>query len=432
MAKKKIRKLAKPKVAVIFDTNFLFTNAKQNLVSGNYLKFKKEFSNKLNLTLYIPQTVLDELIYQTTKTATSIFENMLKQNDLFHKITNFSSVANFKNDKIKQEVHKRFNEWITNESISVLPVPYTQISLKDTIDDSVWRRGVFEESRVSSSDETYNVKEKGFRDHIILKTIEYELAKIKGNKHIVFVSGDNLLRDEVQKLNSKKVIGASDQDSFSVLKSFADHAENITKQNLLPLATKAFFDQEKKQGLYYEKVKAKIENNFRSRIDGLAPEKNTGYDFSFLNNYDWVQDGGATYYIGNSGYLGKKDSTYRWYNTIQIDKVFKKVPRVNTLNQELTISGQPSGSTIGSSSGISLSDLAGLSSSSNILSSSPLSIGSNNSIATVPLTPFPEEKSTHSLLLRVEWQSKVNKYGHFSELKVLSVGEIEKDEDDLE
>ena len=413
--KKKAKIPNRPRIAIFFDTNFFWTKTKSHLISKNLEELKSTFGKNLILSLYIPKIVQDELSYQAVRTAISMYKGLVDKHRLFNGVTTFNLLTEVNEEEIKSKIISLYDELIIRENISVLTPPIDELDISEMIENSVWRIGVFEEKRTSKQGEEYKVSEKGFRDHIILKTFENIIDDFSRYKNILFVTDDDLLKKEVEKIDDNRIIVAEKEEVGSILTSIVSNVEDVWKKNLLPLAASCFFEKGKETSFYYSNVNTEIDNQFGQKIKSLSPLSSNDVSNAALWNMEWTYQG-VTHYIGNPKFLQKVKNTYTWISDIKVEKTYKKIARQQSgFLGNVSVRGIP-GSLDSSSFGSISND--------SLLSSSSFGNISNESLLSSAYIPMLDEgpiEKTSSLNLIVKWTSEVDRYGNFTHLNLLSI-----------
>lgn len=183
------------KVNVVFDSSGLYPNTNA-VVCSEFEDFLKEFSDKCDLKIYIPEVVKGELCYQKVSKAD---ENLKKATELLlsiGKTVERQRKTPFKKEELRPLVEKKFDKWAKQKSVILLETPWNKIPLKELQEKSIWRIPPFEDLKRSLESCKKCRAEKGFRDALILFSVLELVKKITKNK-VYFVCSDKLLLDAV-------------------------------------------------------------------------------------------------------------------------------------------------------------------------------------------------------------------------------------------
>ncbi len=231
--------------SVIPDSNSLFTNKPQQIVSPG---FETEWNNCRKIgkgRIEVPAVVVGEILFQKFSTVRQSLENLSKNMATVKDCTGLESPPAPDLSTLKKALMTRFADWLKSVGGVEIPTPDTKIDWKLVIEDAIWRNPPF----IENPDE-----EKGFRDRLVMETVAY-LYETKHVDHIAFICGDQILTEAT---NAK--IGQTDR--FTVYKSlglFRSKIELMSKQleeafvnTMLTNAGKQFYDQSDESGLFYE------------------------------------------------------------------------------------------------------------------------------------------------------------------------------------
>jgi hypothetical protein len=256
-----------PTYSVIPDSNSLFTNKPQQIVSPG---FEAEWNNCRKFgkgRIEVPAIVVGEILFQKFSTVRQSLENLSKNMATVKDCTGLECSPAPDLSTLKQALVARFAEWLKSVGGVEIPTPDTKIDWKSVVEDAIWRNPPFIENPDS---------EKGFRDRLVMETVLH-LYETKHVDHIAFICGDQILTEAT---NTK--IGKTDR--FTVYKSlglFRSKIELMSKQleeafvnTMLINAGKQFYDQSNESGLFYQfEVQKRIETEQQKHL-ALPPPKN--------------------------------------------------------------------------------------------------------------------------------------------------------------
>jgi PIN domain len=139
---------------------------------------------------------------------------------------------------LRKAIEVKFDRWLAEAKGVIAPIPYDKIDWSRVVNDAIWRIPPF----VEASEE--KDAEKGFRDCLVLETLE-SVVKAAEGRQVVFVSGDNLLREAAIQRFGSKLLAA-----YESITGFASFLELTHKQNnqeyiqlILEKAPKVFFTE---------------------------------------------------------------------------------------------------------------------------------------------------------------------------------------------
>ncbi|MBL7083429.1 MAG: DUF4935 domain-containing protein [Candidatus Aminicenantes bacterium] len=190
------------KVNVVFDSSGLRTNT-DAIVCSKFESFLKEFSDKCNLKIYIPEVVRGELCYQKFSIADEKLDKVKKSLSRIGEIVEQKREIPYKTEELRLLVEKRFDKWAKKKNIIFLKTPYSKISLKELQEKSIWRVPPFDDIRKKLEHCKKCRAEKGFRDALILYSV-LELVKKTTRNKVYFICGDKLLLEAVDKYKKNK------------------------------------------------------------------------------------------------------------------------------------------------------------------------------------------------------------------------------------
>ncbi|MEK6634813.1 MAG: PIN domain-containing protein [Planctomycetota bacterium] len=261
----RIRKQKPPPHIVFVDTSTLWHDDKQFVVDPKVDAFWEKYSQSFALELSIPEVVRGELLFQQ---STSAQNNLRKANDAIKeisKITTKNYSHRISESRIKTEVEKKFDRWVSKCKAKILYTPTNTIDWKNLINKSIWRKPPFPFDKKNIDGE------KGFRDALILETIIHHYLQKKGNVHFAFLCKDKLLRETAESTLSQ-------DHCFNVYEFIDDFKTylDLTKGNLedyfikalVKRASEKFFMADDSGCLYYrENIQNVLQDKYKKFFD---------------------------------------------------------------------------------------------------------------------------------------------------------------------
>ena len=238
MARRKIRPTP-PDHIIIVDSNILWHEDKSLVVSPEFQQFWDDNSQRFPMKLIIPSVVRGELLYQQTTSALKLLNGANKNIEKIGTITQKTYSHRISEARVKKEVARRFDNWINKVDAEIRKSPIEDIDWNQMIENSVWRILPF------TPDAKNPRNEKGFRDALILETVQDICSSYHGDFFIAFICSDYPLRTA-----SEKKLHEYDKFScYESLKTFSSFIE-LTQQDLtnefvkliLSKARKKFYD----------------------------------------------------------------------------------------------------------------------------------------------------------------------------------------------
>jgi len=238
MARRRIRPTP-PDHIIIVDSNILWHEGKALVVSPEFQQFWDDNSQRFPMKLIIPSVVRGELLYQQTTSALKLLTTANKNIEKIGAITEKSYSHRIKEVRIKKEVAGRFDNWVRRVNAQIIEPPITNIDWNKIIENSVWRILPF------TPDAKNPKNEKGFRDALILETVQDICRSYHDNFFIAFICSDYPLRTA----SEKRLSQYTKFSCYESLKAFSSFIE-LTQQNLtnefvkliLSKARNKFFD----------------------------------------------------------------------------------------------------------------------------------------------------------------------------------------------
>jgi len=316
----------KSKVAIIFDTSCLFTHS--DYISSKIIDKAIAFGNRLSIEIYIPEIVLMELEAHCSKRVKDKHDKIIRNTDYINKIINrninkYKSIA-----EIVKVLSKNIKKWVSDNKIKVLSTPYSALNIENIVNEAINKESVFRDKKSDS-----------FKDYLILKTIEYHIDNIKYKSKIFFVSHDEVLTEEVDKLFQQKVNReALYTEEELLLERLAIVADKISKKKFDKIKQQAsliFFDKDSKQGFWYDKIRPYIFNAYLKEIEDPNEGITEPHFFPRLFSDTWSPIDSGTFYIGPSTLVDTKlkGSKYPFQTKITYRQKFQKeIPHLPNLS----------------------------------------------------------------------------------------------------
>lgn len=321
-------KLTKPdkiKVSVFLDTNFLFTTNKRDYFSRFFFSLLQSHVDTIDLEIVFPEVTLEEIKYQVFKEASQSLASLKKSSKYLNDLLDLEcDLKDHTEAKLLELISKKYSSLQAKHNITVIPTPFAKINLSEIQEMSLRREGVFSPIRASVDGVEQEVGEKGFRDYLILKTVESALEDRKADpvnskRNVFILTRDVLLLRALQDcVNELKI----DAVLFDDQKKFQNHIAGIANDieldwlnGILPIASQLFFDKDAKQGLWFDLVKAELSKKYQREIDDLSPN---GLLISKSSVFD-----SSVYSIGKARFLSRGGDSYTWVTEVKLEKKFK-------------------------------------------------------------------------------------------------------------
>ncbi len=184
----KVLRTTPPPHLVIVDTNILWDKDKKLPVCLAFDEFWKKNVTLLPMELHVPEVVFGELHFQQTTSALKALGNIFENYSELSGITNTIYSHKCNEVTIKNQVKTKLEKWLKGHVGKLSPTPVEKIEWATVVDAAIWRKPPF---TFDAKDKT---NEKGFRDALILETLVHVCDTASGNKTVIFVCNDNLLR----------------------------------------------------------------------------------------------------------------------------------------------------------------------------------------------------------------------------------------------
>jgi hypothetical protein len=285
-----------PRLAVVFDTNVLFTQVASDLVRNDVQRIVLENSNHPDLAIswYLPEIVIGERRYQMLGKAKELLPNMQKMEKLLGH--NFGVGEN----TLEIHVDRAIDTSIEKCKFQIAALNTTDVDWTNLILRSVNRKPPFE----------VNEREKGFRDAIIAHSF-LQLCKSSPSTpsvcRLALVSEDQRLREYVSELttDAKNIRVLKGLDELeSLINTLVSTIPEEFAAELAQKAGKIFFEKENNKSFYYkENIGEKIREQYSKELnDSIIP--------GHLRS-------GGTWWISGPIFIKKERQRVHWVSMVE-------------------------------------------------------------------------------------------------------------------
>ena len=317
-----------PEHIVSVDTNILWFEDKGCVVNPKFDEFWNSYSTTFPMKLIIPAVVRGELLFQQITSALKLLDKANSNIRAVTRITGKQYSHRILKDRVTKEATKRFDKWVQSQGAEVCDTPIDDIDWSKLIDAAIWRRLPF------TPDPENPKNEKGFRDALILETMDAICRSYSEEANIAFVCNDFALR----KAADYRLSGIEGFSTYESLEDFATFI-NLTKRNLterfvksiLSRARDKFFNEKGKKGLFYsDDYFTKLRDEFKARIESpMVPEEVIYGVRGWLNA--WTHVGNEQTWIGNPLFEKvAEDNIYYWVSTITFVRLYEREQAIFT------------------------------------------------------------------------------------------------------
>jgi hypothetical protein len=255
MCAKRVKR-AKLDLAVVLDTNALFTGSASYFVRKEVAELVKQHSSlpDLKIKWIVPEVVRDERQFQMFHAAQQMLPTIEKLERLLGH--NLNITAEILNDRVEAAVSRQASEL----GLAIQPLAVAEVDWQRVMRDAAYRKPPFQPGEK---------QEKGFRDLLILETFLQTVTATPVSRkvaRVVLVSNDQLLRDaattRVSTAENVHILESLDalKGLINALGSAVDEA---VIASIRDLAAKAFFNTSDETGLYY---KASVGNGLQNAL----------------------------------------------------------------------------------------------------------------------------------------------------------------------
>lgn len=260
--------------AVVCDTNILWFEDKSPAVSPEFTEFWAKATAKFELTLYVPDIVRGELLFQHFTSCHKLLRSTEDGLAKISSITQISHSTRLTGDKIHRHILSKFEKWIKELRVEILSLPVTKIDWARVAEDAIWRKAPF------TADPKNPEVEKGFRDALILETL-CEFVKADARKiNIAFLSNDHLLRSTAL----ARLKADSRFSAFETVQEFEGYLlltkERLTNDFIAKILTRArerFYTKADPTCLYFrEDMRNRLKTDYKDYFDDTAKSEDRG------------------------------------------------------------------------------------------------------------------------------------------------------------
>lgn len=318
----------KPNIVVIPDSNILFTKSEYlmpKLIEDLFILRKK-----INVEIIFPDIVLREKFKHCRELIEDKLSGIEILRSFVNKLCNRNIIQKSDINAINSVLDKKLNSWLKRNNIQVIDTPCDKLRVSDIANLAVAKESVFREKKSDS-----------FKDFLILKAIEAYLPNLKYKTKILFVSDDNILREEISRLFTDKNLSETRYEainSTTLLEKLTVIANKLDQElttKVLANAALVFFDKENKKGLWYESIGPKIVGQLRKILD----DPNEGVSDSLsLWSFDatkWEPVDDGAFRINGPRLMSVNDNVYEFKTEVTYSRKFRKVkpvPSVSSLS----------------------------------------------------------------------------------------------------
>jgi hypothetical protein len=305
--------------AVICDTNILWCEDKAPIANPAFEAFWTKAAAQFDLTLYLPDTVRGELLFQHYTSCHKIFrtteENLVK----ISSITNAKHSTRITADKLRAQVEVKFGKWQREKGAEVLQLPIAKIDWARLAQDAIWRNAPF------TADAKQPDLEKGFRDALILETVCEFVQSDTRQINIAFLCNDQLLRTTSAgrlKSDNRFTVYESIQEFESYLLLTKEKLTNEFISKILTRARERFYTSNDQTCLYIkEGIRARLQNEFKDYFEDVSKSEENGLlplgsIFGIGKQYKPSRDG--MFWIRKPDFLKVEgDRLYMWKSVVR-------------------------------------------------------------------------------------------------------------------
>ncbi len=304
---------------VVADTNVLFPRNPTSLLSDKFQATWDECAKLANLRLLIPEIVRGERLYQLTCVAQDSLANADKNFASLAKVSGFSMQPLPSITTIKAGIENRFDEWAKAKAVEIVPLPYDTISWPKVVNDAIWRNAPFTPAREGKD------SEKGFRDCLILETLAGVL--LEADAQVVFISGDNLLRESAMaRFESNSFAAYENMEGFhsylTVTRTQMAEAEKQTAQKIIQAAPKVFYSADNPKCVYTSlNIYQHIAHQYAAELASVDKPQTADAD----KEVTFEAISGERVFIDSTQYepTVAKGRTWGWKTRIKLIRVFR-------------------------------------------------------------------------------------------------------------
>jgi hypothetical protein len=259
----KRRKIQKPQLKVVFETNVLYNGSASDLVQqeASNLIAESVFPD-LEIQWYLPEIVRHERQYQMQKRALELLLPIAKVEKLLGH--NLAITEQILLDSVQKAVaHRQAKLGLLELHLDLNRVDWNRVAL-----DAVYRKPPFQDGE----------KEKGFRDSMIVECFLQLLEdspKTPETCRVVLVSNDKLLTKTVQSRcveRTNSSVLSSLEELKGLINTLVSRVDETFLASIRSKAGDLFFLPDTPSTLFYkEQIKVKLKDKFAADLGAIPP-----------------------------------------------------------------------------------------------------------------------------------------------------------------
>ena len=303
---------------IVFDTNVLKRGGTHELLRKLNKKLARSSTN-CKVRYFIPEVVVEEYKYHLLKEALphiKQFNSVLDEYEILNKRVKIDK--NWVERVFKKKLTTSFNKYIT------IPLP-AKIDVRKLMKMAAWKEPPFQEKT-----------EKGFRDSLIMLTIEVEYDRLtRAGARIAFICDDSKFRkavkEELKDVKNRFSVYNSIDEFESELRLSLQISNRAFKSEITKNATAAFLELVAK-----EEVEGRIRSDFPDLF--VTPNlENYWYGDAYFGNVKdvnekWEPVGKGAFLVAEPIYVDKivinKKARFKWESTVTFKQTFRQLSPV--------------------------------------------------------------------------------------------------------
>jgi hypothetical protein len=259
----KRRRIQKPQLKVVLDTNSLYSGTASDLVQQEASNpIKETVYPDLEILWYLPDIVKHERQYQMRRRALELLPAVARVERLLGH--NLAITEEILLDAVEKAVSQRCEQLgLLSLALDHSKVDWSRVGL-----DAVYRRPPFQDGE----------KEKGFRDCLILECFLQLVAnspKSASACRIVLLTADKLLTQAVQDRNmgwTNVIVLSSLEELKGLINTLVSEVDEQFLALLRPKAGNLFFEKDDHSTLLYkEEIVKKLKEKFAAELSNVPP-----------------------------------------------------------------------------------------------------------------------------------------------------------------
>lgn len=326
----KVLRTTPPPHLVVVDTNILWDKDKKLPASLAFDEFWKKNVTLLPIELHVPEVVFGELHFQQTTSALKALGNISENFIELSGITDSTYSHKCNEGKIRNQVKAKLEKWLKGHAGKLSPTPVEKIEWATVVDSAIWRKPPF------TFDAKDKANEKGFRDALILETLVDVCDTASGDKTVIFVCNDNLLRTtaEARLKASKKFLAFESLSDFEAYISLTQ--QKLTNEFVKVIqhhARKKFYTKSDQNCVYIrsqiaDKIKAEyssaltLQENFSGGLS-LLTSVGSSTQWKQLRRMIWIR---STQFTKLEG--GRE---FHWSSRVEVATLYESESQLNKL-----------------------------------------------------------------------------------------------------